>query len=74
MKEERGGGVVGCSPGILHWREGDITIWADLQNTMLRLDADTEELDVLRRVGTHTCVLLHTGGRTDRQTDRQTDR
>ncbi len=29
---------------------------------MFRLDTDPEQLDVLRRVGAHTRVLLHAGG------------
>lgn len=50
------------SPGIPYGRQGDVTIWAELQDAVLRLDPDPEELDVLRRVRAHTCVLLHTGG------------
>lgn len=50
------------SPGIPYGYQGDITIWAELQYTVLRLDTDPKQLDVLRRVCTHTSVLLHRGG------------
>lgn len=50
------------SPGIPYGHQGDITIWAELQDAVLRLDPDPKQLDVLRRVRTHTRVLLHTGG------------
>ncbi|TNN78372.1 hypothetical protein EYF80_011356 [Liparis tanakae] len=53
--------VHSSSPGIPYGHQGDITVWTELQDTVLRLDADPTELDVLRRVCAHTRVLLHTG-------------
>lgn len=47
-------------PGVLQRRERDVSIRRDVQHTVLRLDPDAEQLDVLRRVGTHTRVILNT--------------
>ena len=58
------------SPGIPHGHQGDVTVRAQLQDAVLRLDADPKELDVLRRVRTYTRVLLHTGGGQIRETIR----
>lgn len=46
------------SPGVPDGRESDITIRAELQDAVLRLNPDPTELDVLRRVCAYTCVLL----------------
>lgn len=56
------------SPGIPYWHQGDITIWAHLQDAVLWLYPDPKELDVLRCVCTHTRVLLHTGAGKIRET------
>lgn len=50
------------SPGVADGHQGDITIGADIQGAVLRLDPDAKELDVLRGVCTHAGVLLHTDG------------
>lgn len=57
-----------CSPCIPYRHQSDVTVWAELQRAVLRLDTDTKQLDVLRRVGAHACVLLHTGGRRVKKT------
>lgn len=46
------------SPGIAHGRQSDITVWTEFQDTMLCLDPNPKELDVLGRVCTNTSVLL----------------
>lgn len=50
------------SPGVPYGHQGYISVWAQLQDAVFRLDSDPEQLDVLRRVGAHTRVILHTGG------------
>lgn len=45
-------------PGVVGRRERDVSVWRDVQHTVFRLDPDAKQLDVLRRVGSHTCVIL----------------
>lgn len=48
-----------CSPCIPDRHQRDVTVRAELQDAVLRLDPDPEQLDVLRRVGAHARALLH---------------
>lgn len=57
-----------CSPCIPYRHQSDVTVWAQLQRAVLRLDTDPKQLDVLRRVSAHARVLLHTGGRRVKKT------
>lgn len=50
------------SPGIPDGHQGDITVWAKLQYTVLWLDSYSKELNILRCICTHTCVILEKGG------------
>ena len=50
-------------PGIFYGREGDITVWAKVQCTVLWLDANPKELDVLGGVCPDKRVFLHTGSK-----------
>lgn len=45
-------------PGVVGRRERDVSVWRDVQHTVFRLDPDAKQLDVLRRVGSHTRVIL----------------
>ncbi len=58
------------SPGVPYGHQGDITIWAELQDAVLWLYPDSKQLDVLRRVGAHTRVLLQAGGRQIKETTK----
>lgn len=52
-----------CSPCIPDRHQRDVTVRAELQDAVLRLDPDPKQLDVLRRVGAHTCALLRARGK-----------